>query len=65
MSEVDFDQDIPKGEEPPYADLKGEFPRKEYINVASTNLSARGLKENELTRISIWISLICHQANIL
>ena len=48
MSEVDFDQDIPKGEEPPYADLKGEFPRKEYINVASTNLSARGLKENEL-----------------
>ena len=49
MSEVDFDQDIPKGEEPPYADLKGKFPRKEYINVASTNLSARGRKENELT----------------
>ena len=48
MSEVEFDQDIPKGEEPPYADLKGQFPRKEYINVASTNLSARGLKENEL-----------------
>ncbi len=49
MSEVEFDRDIPKGEEPPYADLKGQFPRKEYINVASTNLSARGLKENELT----------------
>lgn len=39
---------IPQGQQAPYADEKGEFPRKEYINVASTNLSARGLKENEL-----------------
>ena len=40
----DLPQTIPKGKEPPYADLKGEFPRKEYISIASTNLAARGLE---------------------
>ena len=44
----DLPKTIPKGKEPPYADLKGEFPRKEYISIASTNLAARGLEENEL-----------------
>ena len=52
MGEFDFDvntEDIKKGAQDPYADLQGEFPRDEYINVASTNLAARGLRENELT----------------
>ena len=31
-----------------YADTTGAFPKREYIDVASTNLAARGLKRNEL-----------------
>lgn len=31
-----------------FVDQAGQFPKPEYINVASTNLAARGLKTNEL-----------------
>lgn len=34
--------------EKPFVDQSGYFPKEEYINVASTNLAARGLKTNEL-----------------
>ena len=31
-----------------FDDASGVYPRREYLNVASTNLAARGLKRNEL-----------------
>lgn len=32
----------------PFVDESGRFPKEEYVNIASTNLAARGLKTNEL-----------------
>lgn len=34
--------------DPAFEDPKGVFPKPEYINLASTNLTSRGLKKNEL-----------------
>lgn len=33
---------------PAYDDVTGQYPKREYMNVASTNLAARGLVRNEL-----------------
>lgn len=51
MSELDADNALDElGDEGKdgYKDPAGNFPKREYINVASTNLAARGLKRNEL-----------------
>ena len=49
FSDENLTEEIANKPEQPYADFSdGKFPRSEYLGVASTNLSARGLKKNEL-----------------
>jgi len=47
MSEFDIEVEN-NAKEDPYSDVDNAFPRDEYVSIASTNLAARGLKENEL-----------------
>ena len=47
MSEFDIEVQN-NAKEDPYSDVDNAFPRDEYVSIASTNLAARGLKENEL-----------------
>ena len=50
MSEIDTLENAKEEQDnlPPFEDPQGDFPKKEYINVASTNLAARGVKTNEV-----------------
>jgi hypothetical protein len=50
MSEIDTLENVKEEQDglPPFEDPQGDFPKKEYINVASTNLAARGVKTNEV-----------------
>ena len=52
MSDVDINQTdintVSKADKDAFEDPQGVFPRREYFNIASTNLAARGLKRNNL-----------------
>ena len=48
MAENTNEVDLPPKAEEPFADPTQTYPKKEYYNIASTNLAARGLKTNEV-----------------
>ena len=48
MSEDTNEVELPQKVEEAFADPTQTYPKKEYYNIASTNLAARGLKTNEV-----------------
>lgn len=49
IENAELTSELPEQAGPAYGDLSdGKFPRKEYFDEPSTNLSARGLRKNEL-----------------
>ena len=48
MAEDTNEVELPQKVEEAFADPTQTYPKKEYYNIASTNLAARGLKTNEV-----------------